>query len=364
MGIITNTKILMEFVDDYDSPIRIVNKDNMIIYLNKTMTNLFGNLLGEQADIIFLEGSGKTPKSFKDDFNTKKQQVYIGEALYSITSYPIKEDGNEYYVEIFRDITEQKKIEARLKNNYNNLIKETQFARSIQNSVLPISDTYWNTLSLHAEYLPADDLGGDMYDIMKLNENEVLMYMADVSGHGIKAALLTIFLREVVRGMCYIANEGLDKLLSSLLRHYSALDIDAEMYFSIIVCKYNKQSQELSIANAGHNCFPMILRKKGRIEEVPIKGLPITKMGIDNAYDEEIVGIYPGDRIILYTDGIVEAYSEDLGTEFGVQGMRNVVSSNFELSSEDLCKSIITEAEKHSKTKAKDDRSLMIVSIL
>lgn len=364
---INNNEILVEFIDELDAPIRIINGNNVIIYLNKNMIKLFGNLLGEPADIIFVHGYGKINDGNGElSKRQSRKQVYIGEALYAITSYPVQDkDGAEYQVEVFRDITEQKKIEAQLKNNYNKLLKETRFAKSIQNSILPIDDEYWNMIDIASLYLPADDLGGDIYDIVKLSNHETLMYMADVSGHGIRAALLTIFLREVVRGMWDIAkNEGLDNLLENLLKHYSALDIDAEMYFSIILCKYNKETGELSLANAGHNCFPMILRKKGRIEEIPLKGMPITRIGIENSYEEETIGIYPGDRVILYTDGIIEEYSEALGTEFGVQGMRNVISTNFDLPAKELCKKIIYEAERHSKARAKDDRSLMIVTIL
>ncbi len=360
-------KIKLEFIEEFDAPIRIINEENIIVYLNKHMLKLFGNLLGEPANIICVNRFGKQNDTHGEPAGRRKRNhIYIGEALYSIISYSIKDDdGKEYTIEIFQDITEQKRIEAQVKNSYNKLLKETEFARSIQHSVLPIDDNYWDMIELWSEYLPADDLGGDMFDIVRLDDHEVLMYMADVSGHGIRAALLTIFLRQVIRGMSSIAREeGLEKLMDNLLKNYSDLDIDAEMYFSIVVCKYNKETQELSLVNAGHNCFPLILRNKGRLEEIPLKGMPITKLGLGNHYEEETIGIYPGDRIILYTDGIIEEYNEVLGTEFGVQGIRNVVSTNFELSGEELSRKIIHEAEKHSKTRAKDDRSIMILTIL
>lgn len=363
----SNNQVLIDFIEELDAPVRIVNEDNIITYLNKNMMLLFGNLLGEPADIVYVNGYGKINDGHGEYAKKHhRKQVYIGEALYAITSYPVQgEDKKEYLVEVFRDITEQRRIEAQLKNNYNKLLKETKFARSIQNSVLPIDDRYWNMIDLQSEYMPADDLGGDMFDVIRLSDHEVLMYMADVSGHGIRAALLTIFLREVVKGLSSVAREqGLDSMLEALLKDYAALDIDAEMYFSIIACKYNQKAQELSISNAGHNCFPLILRKKGRIEEIPVKGMPITRIGMSNVYDEEVIGMYPGDRIILYTDGIVEEYSEAMGTEFGVQGIRNVVSANFELPADELKRKIIYEAEKHSKAKAKDDRSLMVITIL
>lgn len=357
-----NINILYDFIEELSSPICIINKNNIITYLNKTMIMKFGNLIGESADIIY--GVDSKPYSEMPKRRSTRKK-YMGEGLYKITSYPVTVSDEDYVVELFNDITEEMRIEAQLKNNYNKLIKDTKFAKSIQHSVLPIDDVYWNMIDLKSEYYTADELGGDMFDIVKLNDDELLLYMADVSGHGIKAALLTIFLREVVRGMCDIAlDHGLDEFLEELLKYYSELDIDSEMYFSLLLCKYNKSTQEMSISNAGHNCFPMILRKNGRIEEVPVKGMPITSIGISSGYDEEVIGIYPGDRVLLYTDGIIEEYSESKGTEFGVIGLRNVVSDYFDLPGDQLLRKIVQEAEKHSKTKAKDDRTILVATVL
>jgi sigma-B regulation protein RsbU (phosphoserine phosphatase) len=364
---INNNKILVEYVNKLNVPLCIIDEDKIITYLNKYMIKLFGNLLGESEDIIFADcmtvSDSKQGASTSDSHHA---YIYKGEALYDIISNNVTtEDNMEYTIKLFIDITEQKKMEAQLTNSYNKLLKETMFAKRVQHSVLPIDDTCGQIIDFKGEYLPADELSGDMYDIIKLDNEEFLFYMADVSGHGIRSALLTIFLREVVRGLSHIAqSQGLDSLLNVLHKNYAELDIDPEMYFSILMCKYNHKTNELNLVNAGHNCFPLILRSKGRIEEIPLKGMPITIINPITDYVEESTGLYPGDRVILYTDGIAEEYSEITDREFGVQGVRNVVDMNFNLKGHDLCRRIVEEGEKHSKVRAKDDRSIMVVSIL
>ncbi len=106
------------------------------------------------------------------------------------------------------------------------------------------------------------------------------------------------------------------------------------------------------------------MRKNGRIEEVPLRGSPISKIGSDISYAEEIVGIYPDDKIIFYTDGIIEEKNIESDEEFGVQGLRKVIAANFEISGKELCRKIILESERYSEAKAKDDRSIMVATII
>jgi sigma-B regulation protein RsbU (phosphoserine phosphatase) len=213
-------------------------------------------------------------------------------------------------------------------------------------------------------YLPADDLGGDFYDLIKLNDDEFLIYIADVSGHGIQASLLTIFMRERVRTNMENALTGTGELLSKLVHDFSALDIDFTMYVTLVLCKYKKSKRELSISNAGHNCFPLIIRDNGRTETIPTRGLPICAIADGFNYEEEIVSMNPGDRLILYTDGIVEEVDAATGRAFGPEGVRELAERYHEYNGGYVARRIIDEAAKFSLISAKDDRSIVIADIL
>ncbi|MDR2610806.1 MAG: fused response regulator/phosphatase [Clostridiales Family XIII bacterium] len=244
------------------------------------------------------------------------------------------------------------------------LKRETSIAKDIQNSILPVNDEYLNIIGINAEYLPVGDLGGDVYDLVKLSDNEVLVYIADVAGHGIQASLLTIYLRENIRANASAAQKSLGALVKKLLASYQALDIDAAMYIGLLLCKYNKKKKELSILNVGHNCYPLVIRRDGAVEEVVVRGMPISKFNGGDTNDPESVGVYQGDRLLLFTDGLAEEHDFPKQETFGAEGVRNVAAEYHHLPGRELAKKIIGEAEKFTAGEAKDDRTVVIADIL
>jgi sigma-B regulation protein RsbU (phosphoserine phosphatase) len=219
-------------------------------------------------------------------------------------------------------------------------------------------------LRLYSVYLPAEKLSGDAYDIIKLSDDEVLLYIVDVAGHGIRASLLTMFISEKVRANAELAKEGTEVLLTAILRGYKALGIDASVYLTMLCCKYSKSRGELSISNGGHNCYPLLLRGNGRTEEIPVKGMPISAISDENTFEEEIVGVSPGDRILLYTDGIIEEYSRVEKSAFGSEGVRRIAEENAQCGVDELAQSIIAESSKYMVLTAKDDRTLLVAEVL
>jgi len=241
---------------------------------------------------------------------------------------------------------------------------DTKMAKSIQNSILPIDDIYWNTIAFSSLYMPAEDVGGDFYDLLKLSDDEYLIYIADVAGHGIQASLLTIFMRERVRTNMKAALAGTGQLLSSLVHDFSSLTIDDTMYITMAFCKYTKSKRELSISNAGHNCYPLIVRDNGRSETIPIRGMPVCKIADGIDYDEEIVSMNPGDRLILFTDGIVDEKSGVSGGSLGIEGVRKIAEKQHAYSGSYLAHKIMDKSSKFALLNAKDDRSVIVADIL
>jgi sigma-B regulation protein RsbU (phosphoserine phosphatase) len=234
----------------------------------------------------------------------------------------------------------------------------------IQRGILPQNGDYWSMVRLTSIYIPAEELSGDAYDVIKLSDDETLIYIADVSGHGIQASLMTMFINEKVRANAEIAREGLDALLAEILRGYKGLGIDARVYMSMLCCKYDRARGEMSIANAGHNCYPLILRGRGRTEEIPVRGMPISMISDEDSFEEEIIGISPGDRLLLYTDGLIEEYSKTEKAVFGAEGVRRVAEANANKNGEEMARNIVTEAAKYTMVTAKDDRTLLIAEII
>ena len=342
----------------------VVDDDQTIIYINPVMEELFGNLAGEKTSIIYDCGSYEVVSKQIGDAG-ESSELSISDIPFRCFSCKLDlgEEGR-FRVEYFEDISEQKHIYNNMTQALAKINSETKIAKIIQNSILPINDTYWNTIAYNSMYMPADDLGGDFYDLMKLNDDEYLMYIADVAGHGIQSSLLTVFMRERVITNRKAALAGTNELLSKLVLDFCALDLDSMMYVTMVFCKYNKALRELTISNAGHNCFPLIIRNNGRSETIPMSGMPISKIAEGMDYDEETIIINPGDRLILFTDGIVEEVDSTTGQSFGTEGVRKLAEKYHEYDGSYLARKIMDESKKYALISAKDDRSIIIADIL
>jgi sigma-B regulation protein RsbU (phosphoserine phosphatase) len=264
---------------------------------------------------------------------------------------------------LFSDITEQKKTEDELMRHYEKLKADINVAKHIQNRALPIDGTYWDAIEISSVYDPSEDLGGDLYDIIRMNDEESLIYIADVSGHGITSSLLTIFLRQMVRGRVDERKVDLKTILDLLQKNYNELGMDKEQYLTILFCLYNKGTKGVTFLNAGHNCLPIIIKNSGKLREIEVKGMPVCNLARKSPHREVTVQVETGDRIILYTDGITEACNEDK-VHFETERMRQTVRDNLGLEGKVLARKVIDEAEAFSKKPATDDMAIIIAKLI
>lgn len=248
-ALINNTSLMYEVIDKMDYMVRVMDGEHKVIYMNSKMREVFGHTMGH----ICYDLLGKTEKcdfcvtsETKETGQPKTKDIAIGNKYFRVMSSPVSVDnGENYSIEILHDITEQKETENELIKHYEKLKSDIDFAKHIQNSVLPLDGEYWDAMDLHSSYLPSEDMGGDLFDIIKVDENRVLLYIADVSGHGIRSSLLTIFLRQLIRGRTYENGINLIKLLKELIKSYGDLGIDREHFISVLFCCYDKKSKEI-----------------------------------------------------------------------------------------------------------------------
>jgi sigma-B regulation protein RsbU (phosphoserine phosphatase) len=292
------------------------------------------------------------------------KNVPIGDKYYNVISSPVNTEGGEKYsIELLSDITEQKTLEDELMKHYEKLKADIEFAKHIQNRALPIDGTYWDAFEINSIYAPSEDLGGDLFDVIRLNDNESLIYIADVSGHGITSSLLTIFLRQLVRGRVGDSKVDLKDVLSILQKSYNELGLDKEQYLTIMFCVYDKEKKEVTFLNAGHNCLPIIIKNSGDVREIDVKGLPVCTLMKKSPHKEVTVSVETGDRIVLYTDGITEACNENrevYGTERALETLRNGVL----LDGKDLARKVINDAEAFAQKPAADDMAIIIAKLI
>jgi sigma-B regulation protein RsbU (phosphoserine phosphatase) len=359
-------ELLAALTTSIENPVMILGADREILYENQIMAEMFGNLVGQKAGILFMNGE----EADYDESVSRSRRVAgaietkIADVDYKLIETEITLGENSYLAVMLEDISEKKNFEHQANAQLRRHHTDIEMASNIQKSILPANGEYWNLTQLVSVYLPVEELSGDTYDIIKLNDDEVLFYIADVSGHGIQASLLTMFINEKVRSNAETARRGLDLLLAEILRGFISLGIDARVYMTLLCCMYSRSKGELAIANAGHNCYPLILRKNGRTEEIPVRGMPISMISDEGTYEEEIIGMAPGDRLLLYTDGLIEEYSRAEKAMFGSEGVRRVAEENATLPGSELAQRIIAEAARFTMLEAKDDRTLLVAEML
>lgn len=204
------------------------------------------------------------------------------------------------------------------------LEKDLEFAKSIQRSILPLKKEYGN-LTLDYIYEPSQSLSGDIFDIFNIDDNNIGMYVADVAGHGIAAAMMTMFVKQIFR---YAVGTGISPAitLANLYDKFYSLNLPIEKYITCFYAVYNIDEEILSFSNAGHNCPPLVYdgEKWFRLD---LSGYPIFRLFPKVRYREESISFKEKFKLFLYTDGITENISTE-GELFGEERLYNLIRNN------------------------------------
>lgn len=363
-----NTPLMRQVIDNMDYMVRVMDADHKVIYMNKKMRRKFSHIMGHICYDLF----NKTEKcehcvtsEAKETGMPDAKDVLLDGRYYKVMSSPVcLKDGANYSIEILHDITNQKQIEDELLKHYEKLKRDIEFAKHLQVSVLPKDGDYWDMIRLNSGYMPSEDLGGDFFDVVQIDEDKALLYIADVSGHGVRSSLITIFLRQLIRTRTFEKEADLSGLLNLLIKNYKDLGIEDEQFISVLFCTYDKGKKELTFLNAGHNCLPIIIAKSGEIKEVPVKGTPVCTLVKESDHQPVTISIETGDRLLLYTDGITEAFNKSIKEPFGTEGISKVIKANFNLDGETLVDRILEESKAFSGVSPIDDMATLLVEFL
>lgn len=367
MNYTRGNSLMYDVIERMEYMVRVMDEESTIIYMNEKMREEFGDKTGKKCyELLSAEGKCINCVSVgcKMSRNAEAKDVRIGDKVYRIIASPVSLDKKEKFsVEIFEDVTEHTRIMEENLKHYEKLKEDVEFAKQIQIRALPINSEYWNAMKIDSFYKPSEALGGDIFDVVKIDETKSLFYIADVSGHGIRASLLTIFLRQVIRGMKDEAGD-LSAILNELLDNYRELHMGNEQYFSILIGLYDKQEQTVTFINAGHNCLPLIVRPDGSREEISVTGMPVCELIRHASHKEVSVHVEKGDKIFLYTDGITEAYNKDKRQYFGLSGLMDTISAERNGEQGSLAEAIVREACGFASREAADDMAVFIIEII
>jgi len=305
-------KFILDILDGMHDWVRVVDRDNSVIFMNRSMEESleFEDLAGKKC----YELMGRkypcdnciTRKAVFDGRSYRKQEVF-GDRTFSIMSSPIvADDGTIHYaVEVLRDITKEKELENRIVKQNLKLQQDLEMARKLQMQLLP-RGLQVQGLDFSYLYHPCDDLSGDMVNLFQIDKEHVGFYIADVSGHGVSASMLTVFLISILSRRTHSPSRALYRLF----KQYNAGDFDKSSYITVFYAIYNLRTHLLSYSNAGHNCIPIICGPEG-VKKLYKPGIPISNWLDKPEYTDASVCLNPGERLFLYTDGAADQWLGD-----------------------------------------------------
>ena len=186
-----------------------------------------------------------------------------------------------------------------------NLAEQLRLAGLVQQDFLPDQLPDSDEVQWASIFMPAEWVSGDIYDIVRIDEQHIGFYVADVVGHGMPAALLTIFLKQaLVMRETYERNYRIfppSEVIKNLNVRMAAQKLSGYQFATCCYCLLNTKTLQLTYARAGHP-YPILIRPGHQPEQLQIKG---SLLGVfeQAEFAQQTVQLQPGDKLFLYSDG-------------------------------------------------------------
>lgn len=243
------------------------------------------------------------------------------------------------------------------------LLREMSLAQGMQQKLLPQRIPEIKEIEIEAFFSPAFEVGGDYYDFLMIDEENLAIVIGDVSGKGISAAFYMSEMKGIFQSLCKIFPSPKEFLLKA--NESISASIDKKSFISLVYATLNVKNGLLKVARAGH--CPVIHSSSSETKYIRPKGLGLglanNKMLI-NFIEEEMIQLKDGDVLVFYTDGITEAHRKD-GEEFGYARLLETVRQNRLKKTIEIRDEIIYAVNLHTDNEPSfDDITLIILKWL
>jgi serine phosphatase RsbU (regulator of sigma subunit) len=186
-----------------------------------------------------------------------------------------------------------------------NLAEQLRLAGLVQKDFLPTKLPQTDRIRWATIFLPAEWVSGDIFDIVRVDEEHIGFYLADVVGHGMPAALLTIFLKQALVMRQTVENNyrvfSPSEVVRNLNIRMAAQKLSGYQFATCCYCLLNIKTLELTFARAGHP-YPILIRAGKPLEQLEIRG---SLLGVfeQTEFPQRTIQLKPGDKLLLYSDG-------------------------------------------------------------
>jgi PAS domain S-box-containing protein len=357
------------------SSIFITNAKGDIEYANPTFQEQTGytvhEITGKSMNMLFSEKN--PPELIKKIWDTiSSGEIWSGDLLnktkngtpyWVLTSISPIIHFNKIinYVAIQEDITEHRELERRLKDSLIKINKELEMARNVQQAVLPhnLQDIYCDRIQAYLK--TSGSIGGDIYDVKRIGLNRYAFMIADVSGHGIPAALFSF----VAKNSFSRNSNPLSKpreILSAMNMDINK-DITGGNFITIFLGIFDKAAMVFEYSSAGHPPALIYRKNSARIERLFCKN-PFLGV-IDNfKYTDKKTPVESGDRLLIYSDGLIEALN-DKNEVYDIARVENLLLSTKKELVQVAAKELTGDLFKFMQsTEQKDDFSFILFEII
>jgi phosphoserine phosphatase RsbU/P len=383
-----SNEFLNSVIDNINSGVFIVDVSLKIQEFNRALQTLFGkseetvigelcgNAMGCAFSIKEDRPCGMTShcsqcmlrssvvRTFTQKVPTYKQKLvrefYIGEKPFlkhfEYTTKFITFNGQEMILIIVDDITEGETQKLELMKKQHRIDEDLKAAAGIQQSLLPQKLPKIDSLEIAWKFLPCDAIGGDIFDVFRVDEDHLGCYMLDVSGHGVPSALVTVSVSHALQPSPPLYEVVRPKeVCEALDREYPFERFNN--FFSIFYMVLNFRKGYCVYTNGGHPPS-ILLHRDGSLRLLDVGGPIIGLEGI-MPFREEELELRRGDKIIFYTDGVLEHRNEQ-GEFYGKQRLHGILKELKDLPVDALLTELLDSVmEFGNHMKLRDDVSLL-----
>jgi len=235
--------------------------------------------------------------------------------------------------------------------------RQVQLAADVQRRLLPQTTPQVHPFDLAGHYEPCFELGGDFYDFIGFKES-VGVVVGDVVGKGIAASLLMASVRGALRAHVedvYDLDEVMSRVNNALTR-----DSRDNEFATVFYGTLDASTRRLTYCSAGHD--PALLWRDGKITELTTGGIVLGVMK-DQPYEKGLIDLEPGDILLVYSDGVVDATNFN-GEKFGRQRIREAVADMADHGADDIVKHVLWQVRRFAGLNHRpDDMTLVAVKV-
>ncbi len=251
---------------------------------------------------------------------------------------------------LYRQVMRQRRVES-----------ELELARKVVEGLMPRSFPLVKDFDIYGTTVPFREVGGDLLDFIDSISERLVVMVADVSGKGLAAALIMVAFRAYFHAT--VINELSMRVVMTRVNRLVHDTTDGERFITCFYGLIDPENKRLLYISAGHNP-PLLLRGDGTVELLDRGGgLPLGVFETSR-YSESVVEVRPGDVLVMYTDGVVEA-RDARDEEFGMKRLEEVVRASSERRAHEIVRAITDAVDKHSSEVGgpEDDLTVSVIKV-